>query len=384
VNRSFFTLLLVLVVAAYVGALIARDPGYVLVSYANYSMQTSLWVMLCLLFFLVGIVYLTLRFMGLVREAPKIYLGWRGLRKARRSNELSCKGHRLLAEGEFQRALKFLDSGAEHNDSKAVNYMAAARAADHLGDSVARENYLRQALEADAQYSKAVKVLAAELAVARGEPDTALLLLKNMKLTEYTLRIKRQAIEAASDWSAALAAVPEIRQLDDSTALIMEKTAAEKGFAGANLSDDARHELFRQLSSKLKLDPVVIALYVEGLSNKEGAEPVLRAALKRSWSPELVALYGELGDANLDIRLKNAESWRKNHSTDAVLQYCLGRIYEQSGESSLARESYARSTDLGGPIEAKIRLADLMFEVGQVERSLALYREALNSGLNSS
>ena len=69
---------------------------------------------------------------------------------------------------------------------------------------------------------------------------------------------------------------------------------------------------------------------------------------------------------------------------DAVLQYCLGRIYEQSGESSLARESYARSTDLGGPIEAKIRLADLMFEVGQVERSLALYREALNSGLNSS
>ena len=79
--------------------------------------------------------------------------------------------------------------------------------------------------------------------------------------------IKRQAIEAASDWSAALAAVP-IRQMDDSTALIMEKTAAEKGFAGDNLSDDARHELFRQLSSKLKLDPVLIALYVEGLSIK--------------------------------------------------------------------------------------------------------------------
>ena len=181
-NRSFFNLLLVIVLAAYVGTLIARDPGYVLVSYANYSMQTSLWVMLCLVLFLVGIVYLALRFMGLVREAPKVYLGWRRLRTARRSNELSCKGHRLLAEGEFQRALKFLDSGTEHNDSKAFNYMAAARAADHLGDSVSRERYLRQALEADAEYSKVVKILAAELAVARGEPDAALFLLQNMNM----------------------------------------------------------------------------------------------------------------------------------------------------------------------------------------------------------
>ena len=379
--RSFLTLLLVAVLAAYLGTLIARDPGYVLVSYANYSMQTSLWVMLCLVLFVAGMVYLTLRFMGLVRRSPKIFLGWRGLQKAQRSNELSCKGHRLLAEGEFQRALKFLDSGAEHNDSRALNYMAAARAADHLGDSVAREGYLRQAVEADAEYSKVVKVLAAELAVSRGEPDAALVLLQNMKLNKHTLRIKQQAIEATSDWSAVLAAVPEIRQTEESTALIMEKTAAEKGLAEANLSDDARHELFRQLSSELKLDPVIIVLYVKGLSNKEGAEPVLRTALKRSWSPELIALYGELGDVSLDIRLKNAESWRKNHSTDAVLQYCLGRIYEQSGESSLARESYARSADLGGPIEAKIHLADLMLDSGQVERSLALYREALNSRL---
>ena len=45
--------------------------------------------------------------MGLVREAPRSTLA--RITKARRSNELSCKGHRLLAEGEFQRALKFLD-----------------------------------------------------------------------------------------------------------------------------------------------------------------------------------------------------------------------------------------------------------------------------------
>ena len=44
-KRGLFILLIVIVVAGYLGTLIARDPGYVLVAYNGYSMQTSLWVL---------------------------------------------------------------------------------------------------------------------------------------------------------------------------------------------------------------------------------------------------------------------------------------------------------------------------------------------------
>ena len=45
-KRGLLLLLVVIAVAGYLGTLIARDPGYVLVAYDGYSMQTSLWVLI--------------------------------------------------------------------------------------------------------------------------------------------------------------------------------------------------------------------------------------------------------------------------------------------------------------------------------------------------
>ncbi len=44
-KRGLLLLLVVIAVAGYLGTLIARDPGYVLLAYDGYSMQTSLWVL---------------------------------------------------------------------------------------------------------------------------------------------------------------------------------------------------------------------------------------------------------------------------------------------------------------------------------------------------
>jgi len=88
-------------------------------------------------------------------------------------------------------------------------------------------------------------------------------------------------------------------------------------------------------------------------------------------------LYGELGEISLEVRRKVAENWQKTKHNDSALEYCLGRIYEQSGESSLAKECYTRSIDLGGPVEAATRLAEMLADTGRYERSVALYRGIL-------
>ena len=376
-NRSLLILLLVVVAAGYLGTLIAQDPGYVLIAYGEYSMQTSLWVMLGLVLTITLLVYLALRVTGIIRRVPAAYLGWRGHQQTQRASNLTIKGQKLLAEGEYQRARKFLDSGALNNESQALNYLAAARAADQMGDGEARESYLRQAVEIDIGLSRARSVVAAELALARGEPDVALKMLKDTKSNDHILQIKLKSIQAASSWSDGLLTVPEMRKTNPAVALAIEKEAAAAGLSDASLSDNARHDLFRNLSVELKKDPTYIALYVRGLNDRDVVEPVLRAALKKSWNPELVALYGELGESTLQIRLKTVENWQTSNSADSALQYCLGRIYEQSGQGSLAKECYARSVDLGGPSDAATRLAEIMALEGQFERSVALYRGVL-------
>ena len=228
-NRALVILLVVVVVAGYLGTLIAQDPGYVLIAYGEYSMQTSLWVMLGLVLAITLLVYLALRVTGIIRRVPAAYLGWRGHQQTQRASNLTIKGQKLLAEGEYQRARKFLDSGALNNESQALNYLAAARAADQMGDGEARESYLRQAVEIDIGLSRARSVVAAELALARGEPEVALKMLKDTKSNDHILQIKLKSIQAASSWSDGLLTVPEIRKKDPAVALAIEKEAAAAG-----------------------------------------------------------------------------------------------------------------------------------------------------------
>ena len=117
-------------------------------------------------------------------------------------------------------------------------------------------------------------------------------------------------------------------------------------------------------------DPACIALYVKSLDDDAAAEPVLRSLLKKAWLPEVVALYGELGESSAIVRLKHAESWQKKHSTDAALQYCLGCIYADTGDASLAKECLMRCIELGEMPGVRRRLGELLASEGQYERAV--------------
>jgi HemY protein len=376
-NRSLLLLLVIVVLAGYLGTLIARDPGYVLIAYGDYSMQTSLWVMLGIVLAGSLLFYALLRITGIVRKAPEAYRGWRGHQQTQRASDLTIKGMRLLAEGEYQRARKFLDSGARNNEAKAINYLAAARAADDMDDREGRESYLRLAEETDKSLARARSVVAAELALDRNEPEVALRVLKDIKSNHYISQLKARALRQSSDWKEMLAALPDLKKTDTTLALDIEREAVELGFTSSELDDEARHNLFRSMSVPLKKDPAYIAMYVWSLEDKDVVEPVLRTAIKKAWQPALVALYGELGENTQQMRLKVAEGWQKQHSADAALQYCLGSIYEQGGEMSLARECYARSVELGSLPQASRKLGELLAAEGQYERSVEQLKLAM-------
>lgn len=60
-RRIFTIVLIALLLGVGVVALIETDPGYVLVAYGNYTLESSLWVGLLLLFAFVLLTYLVMR-----------------------------------------------------------------------------------------------------------------------------------------------------------------------------------------------------------------------------------------------------------------------------------------------------------------------------------
>ena len=375
-KRGLLLLLVVIAVAGYLGTLIARDPGYVLVAYDGYSMQTSLWVMVGLFLVLCLAAYLLFRSVNVFRYGSGVVSEWREAKREARTSRLTQKGLRLLTEGEFDRARKFLDGAGEDSDAKGINFLSAARAADNQGDHLARETYLRRAVETDPSLSRAATVLSAELALRREDPVAALTALESIKLNGYAADLKRQALKMNDDWRTSMAALSGLRKLLDTGSF--EHEVALTGLRAEAGNDVELNALFKSLGANVRNSREVLSQYVKSLSYKAHAEPLLRAAIKRSWDSGYVSLYGDADFDTLKARRKAAEGWLKLHEEDPALHYCLGCLYELSNEPNLARESFTRSVELGESPQAHEKLGLLLEQNGEFESSTQHFRLALS------
>jgi HemY protein len=375
-KRSILVLLIVVVLAGWLGTLISRDPGYVLVSYDGASLQTSLWVALGLLGVTIGLVYYGLRMFRIMTGSGGQLRNWRDGRDKSRAYESTAKGFKFFLEGDFKRAEKFLLSGSQNNNSPAINYLLAARAANSLGNNERRESYLRQAVDADSAINQAAGLTSAKMSAARGEWVKCLDSLSSLKTNDSIVFLKKEALFELGDWQGLHELLPALKKILDKKSF----HTFEKEVALARFSEEGHQNLkviYKGLSGEMKKDSEVVLAYCGTMKNEADTEAVLRQAIKGNWQPELLEHYGKLGPETLDKRLKQAESWHKSHSDDAALQLCLGILYEASGDRNKARDAFEKSINLQSSREANVHLAGLLSFDGDYARSNDHLKSAL-------
>ncbi|MEX0943837.1 MAG: heme biosynthesis HemY N-terminal domain-containing protein [Pseudomonadales bacterium] len=360
-KRGLVYFLLAIVFAGWLGTLIARDSGYVLVSYNGATLQTSLWIALALILIVVVAGYYLLRLIKIIGQSTGYFQTWRGERKRSRAEELTVKGLTFFQAGEFDRAERFLKDGAASFKTAAVNYIFAAQAAERQGKAEEREAYLRKAVGGDAAVRQAVAVAGAEMALARGEFKRALDQLQDAGANERTALLKSKALIGAKDWQGLADIMPQIRKAyspDEYNQL--QKEIARERLSAEAMTDDGLAIVFKKLPDEVRTDPDIIALYCSRLGSEKEAEVAIRTALKKRWNPDLLVQYGGLGVETLTHRLKAAEGWLKQHADDAALQLCLGELYEASGDKEKAKTAYQKSVDLADLPVANANLGRLI------------------------
>ncbi len=117
--RKLFAIALVaLLLGVGIVAVIETDPGYVLVSYANYTLEASLWVGLLLLLLLVLSLYLLLQLAYWVVRGRRSLASWLGTRKARNALRLSTSRRDQLYRGQLaDGTTPVIARGAEQRDA---------------------------------------------------------------------------------------------------------------------------------------------------------------------------------------------------------------------------------------------------------------------------
>lgn len=377
-NRSLLKVLLAVVVAGILGTLIARDAGYVMVSYGQHSIQTGLWVFLGLVAAGLAVLFYGYRTLRFALAAGGLVRAWRSERQKSRARRLTSQGMAYFNAGQMDRALRFLTNNANVVENPAINYLYAARAANALGKDDERERLLRQAAEADPAWQPAAMIARAEMQLDAGDFAGVLETLEAAGSSDTVDRLKSRALHALRDWRELEALMPamkkrlsadELHALQVQIALDRLKDAAD---------DNELVSVFKKQPQPVRHDKSVISLYCDKLEAEDAAESAIREALNREWLPHLVSLYGSLGNDTLSKRIRTAEAWLRQHADDPLLQLCLGKLYEASGELDKARTAFRKSVDLDGPAEASHHLGRVLAFDGNYKESSEQLSRALS------
>ncbi len=168
-KRLYLLFLFALLVGLGVAVVLAKEPGYVLLSYSNFRYESSLWAFLAMLVAAWLALYILKLVLGALGLTGKVLNPWSRHNRQRRLEQARHKGQLELAEGNWSGALKHLKGAAEHADQPLFVLLGAARAANELGDLEERDRLLRQAREREPQAELAIGLQQARLQIDRGQ-----------------------------------------------------------------------------------------------------------------------------------------------------------------------------------------------------------------------
>jgi HemY protein len=386
VKRLGIGLLVALAIGGAVGALVARDPGYVLVTYGNRSVETSLWVFVALWLIAYALVRSVAWLVRRIVRGPESLSEWNRARRERHALDRTSAGLLMMAEGRWEGARKELLASADAAHTPLVNLLAAARASHALGDSAKATELIERAGVLAGKDSLPVALSAAEIDIDAGRPQAAITRLralpKDVAMRPAVLRLLARAYETSGDDAALRALLPDLR----ATKLVAEEELARLRLvawtppATDRASTTELERDWKALSKSERDDPRLVGGYARTLlarGEADQAEALLRGALSTSWNEDLADLYGEIRGTDSAQQLRVAEGWLRQRPHSAALLRSLGRIAVGRGESAKAREYFEASLRLERAPSTFRELARLCLASGETERAAEYLAQAV-------
>lgn len=323
-------LLLLIALGGWIGQQITRDPGYVLVVFSGWSVETSLWIAGLLFLISFAGFYLLLRLFA-NRRLDLQFRHWRAEQKSRQSIKRLREGLSSLARGQFRKAHRHFLRSASHAELPYLNHLLAALSAHAEGREQECDRCLTLAEQVPGSDAVLTGLMQSMVQVQRQDFEQALATLKRIKGEEknpFYLELQRKVFETLRDWEQ----LERVLKGQEKNGLLSDRTlSSEKALAAERIKSVSADQLvtfWRALPNKLKHQEELVMAYVnrlEQLNKIDDAEHALHQSLDQKFTPSLVERYGTLS-ADPHKQLVTAERWLKQRPNDAALLLTLGRL----------------------------------------------------------
>lgn len=382
---------IILLISVWLGIKIHANPGYVLISYQHWSIETSLWFALLALVLTLIVLYIVFQILHALFGVPNKWHGWAGRRRRQKARKLTNRGLCELAEGNFKVAEKYLIRAAQFSETPVINYLAAASSAQGQQAFEQRDNYLRLAYDCTAGAEEvAVGLTQAQLQLGSKQLEHALATLRHLNQIRphhaYVLKLLKNLYQELRDWEELKQLTPELRKyrVFPETELAQIEQETYSGLlinAAKSKQTETLHTLWENMPKSQRKNPELISIYTDYLiknGESTNAEEILRDALKKSWSAQLIKRYGMAQGRDPNKQLAAAEQWLKIHGQDSHLLLALGRICVRNQLWGKAKNYLEASTKQDACVEAYYELGKVLEKTGDAQTALTCYRQGLS------
>ena len=395
---KLFISLLILIIAVLAAVLLVQDdPGFVLIKYADFSLETSLAFGVVAV--VVGglLIQLFLRFLLSIWRLPTTLTKQSEKRRADKSRKLLNIGLIDLAEGRFEQAesnlLKFIDLA----ENPLINYLAAARAAQQQDKFDQRDNYLKAAHDVKPEAAIAIGVSQAELQLASRQTERALATLTHLRSVapkhDYVLKLLAKVYYEIQEWSLLCDLLPEVRKKK----LFKDEKLAKleiKAFTGclseaAEREDESLDKAWAKIPKVYQTQADLILHYIDLVNrysrDSKLIEQIVVKSINQQWNIDLLDYYGRLPVEDTTVQLATTEKWLQDYGSSDVLLLALGRICIRLKLWGKAQNYLEASIGIRPSVQSCFELANLLDsdELNEQQAACKYYRDGLELSLSN-
>ena len=366
-----------------------NDPGYVLIGFGHWSLETSVVVFAVAQVISFFVLYIFFRLVGVLLRLPAKLKNKGKNVKFNRSQEALISGLVDSAEGNWEKAEKILIKHASNSGAPLLHYLTAARAAQSRGAIEKRDEYLRIAAEKSGDTDIAVGLTQAELHLSSNQFDQALETLTKLQSIDSghasVLKLLHQTYQRIGDWEGLRKLIPslhqnkvlmeaEVKLLESETFSSLLKQAAKKG------DTFEIQELWQSIPEHIQslqgISTIYFAAMIESNAGAKVESDIVTSIIK-NWDETLLVLYANVQTEDFNKQLQTAEQWLAIHSGSAVLLRILGKISIKCQQMEKAEQYLSKSIGIEPTVAAYQMLGDVLIVKDDTEKASDSYRKGL-------
>ena len=391
-----FSLYLVcgLVLGAVLVNAISQDPGYLLLTWGDYQVETSVWLALSALVLSLVLLWFIFRALRTTLRMPRALRRWLGLRSARGAQRRADKGFAAFFEGHWDVAEKALKKGGSPDEQTLLYPLYAALAALRRGESARALTLLEQAETEGSAPVSLITLVRAECHLRAGATHDAERSLEQLSASERkTPRAKALRAELAyvqRDWQPLTELLADVRRAGIVPEEQMQVWEREGWMGLLSEADDAAStavSVWKRAPDALKapgqpLWPALLDILRQDAqagalqAQADALQKVLQERLQQHCEPVSLAAMKGLPDKQLLKMKKALLRWRDEDSAGRC-HAVLARIARIEGDAEVEAALWADAHARYPSASHAAGWADCLRQQGKESEASALEAEVL-------